>query len=251
MKKMMKEYIGKEYTSNHLKNFCLYWMKAAKGKGDEWRKENDLDCLYFDGDLLADTLMSAWTPIKWVVDYLNKERNMKFYKRAADHEDPDHYLKLLAEDCDAFLPPKHELVQLLNRFLALAEERCNFILLPDRNMNPARYKSIICGKEVWLCDEVPATLFHIFEKNSLGKYFLNQNGEVDTEMVTSWIEREHLEMGFEKCVIGQENILPFISNLNPGIAKWLTEENEIKEALNYMIRFLKDRQQKLSESYDK
>ncbi|MCR4839237.1 MAG: hypothetical protein K5897_09960 [Eubacterium sp.] len=135
-KNMMKEYLGDLYTDDHLRNFCLYWMKALKGSGDEWRRKNDLDCLYFGGDLRADTLMSAWTPIKWVADCLNRKYDMKFYKRAKDREDPDHYLKLLADDRDAYLP-EHELTKLLDRFLELAEERCNYILLPDRDMNNA------------------------------------------------------------------------------------------------------------------
>ena len=33
MKNMMKEYLGNEYSENHLRNFCLYWMKAADGRG--------------------------------------------------------------------------------------------------------------------------------------------------------------------------------------------------------------------------
>ena len=83
------------------------------------------------------------------------------------------------------------------------QKHSNYILLPERKMNPARYKSVICEYEVWFLDEVPAMLYHIFEKNSLRRYFSNQNREVDTEAVTSWIEREHLQMGFEKNVIEQ------------------------------------------------
>ena len=150
MKNMMKEYLGNDYTENHLKNFCLYWMKAAKGYGDEWRAKNDLDCLYFDGNLRADTLMSAWTPIKWVADFVNSESGIKFYKRNGS-SDPDHYLRLLADETDKYLPPEHSLVKLLNRFLVLAELRCNFILLPDRKMNRARYNIEINGREVGCC----------------------------------------------------------------------------------------------------
>ena len=105
MRNMMKEYLGNEYSSNHLWNFCLYWMRALKGSGDEWRQKNDLDCLYFEGDLRADTLMSAWAPVRWVAECLNKEYGMKFYKRAKYKKDADYYLKLLAEDRDAYLPP--------------------------------------------------------------------------------------------------------------------------------------------------
>ena len=80
MMNMMKEYLKKDYSDNHLRNFCLYWLKGTGGHGDEWRKDNDLDCLYFGGDLRADTLMSAWTPVKWVADYINKEKGIRFYK---------------------------------------------------------------------------------------------------------------------------------------------------------------------------
>lgn len=250
----MKEYLGNAYSDNHLKNFCMYWMKGRKTmpvwedseKGCSryvaWRKKNDLDCLYFDGDLRADTLMSAWTPIKWVADCLNSECEMKFYKKAEDRDDPDHYLKQLAEDRDAYLPPRHELVQLLDCFLELAEERCNYILLPDRQMNSARYKTYINGKETWLFDEVPAMLYHIYQEDSLGRYFPGEDGLVDRKQVEAWISREHLEMGYyDKDYKDGSKIIPLVKGLKPCMAKWLTEENEVKEALQYMITFLEMR----------
>ena len=130
MDNKMKEYLGSDYSNDHVRNFCLYWMKGAKcgdvdryPSYDEWRKENDLDCMYLDGDMRADTLMSAWTPIKWVADYLNCEKGMKFYKRAKDKDDPHYYLKLLAEDREEYLPSEQELVQLLEHFLTLVELR--------------------------------------------------------------------------------------------------------------------------------
>ena len=243
---MMKQYLGNEYSENHLRNFCLYWMKAAGGRGDEWRKENDLDCLYFDGDLRADTLMSAWTPVKWVADCLNRDSEIAFYKVSRISEDPHHDLKLLSEEGDMFLPKDHELVKLLNRFLELAELRCNFILLPDRKMNPSRYRIYIKGDQTWLYDEVPATLSHIFDKDSLGRYFLGDDGDVDIEAVKAWVEREHLEMGFEDGVIDQGHVRPLIQGLDPYTAKWLTDEKVIHEALEYMIDFLQLRLEKVN-----
>lgn len=242
MNNKMKAYLEKDYSNNnHLKNFCCYWMKAGKGNGDECRRLNDLDCLYFDGDLRADTLMSAWTPVKWVADCLNRKYGMKFYKKAKNHDDPYHYLKLLADDRDAYLPPKHELVQLLNRFLELAEQRCNYILLPDRHMNVARYRTWINGKgTMWLFDEVPAMLYHVWQKESLGRYFLGGNGEVDEKKVEDWICREQLNMGFDGKV-SADHVLPLISGLQPAEAKWLEDEKEIRKALVYMITFLEQR----------
>lgn len=241
MKNMMKEYLRDEYTENYLKNFCLYWIKASQGSGDEWRKNNDLDCLYFDGDLRADTLMSAWTPLKWVVDCLNRKNGFKIYKEAKYKKDPLYYIKLLVEEGDEYLPPEHELVILLNRFLELAEKRCNYFLLEDRRMNPARYRIFINGEKVYLFDEVPAMLNHIFNKDSLGRFFLDKDGKVDESFVVSWIKREHLEMGFEKGKIEQEKVVPLIPELKSEEAKWLTDEEEIKEALKYMISFLEKR----------
>lgn len=246
MKNMMKEYLGNEYSNNHLRNFCLYWIKAFEcrdryASDDEWRKENDLDCLYLDGDLRADTLMSAWTPIKWVADCLNSDIGIVFYKKNRTRKDPYHDLRLLAKDTDVYLPPEHELVKLLNRFLELAELRCNFILLPSREMNTNRYQCRIGNEKIWLCDEVPATLAHLFDKQSLGRYF------PDSDSVAGWIRSEHLEMGFEDGKIDICHVRPFIEGLDPYAPKWLTEENEISQALIYMIDFLKTRKNVLSD----
>lgn len=239
MKNMMKEYLGSEYSdSNHIRNFCLYWMKAADGSGDEWRKENDLDCIYFDGDLRADTLMSAWTPIKWVADFLNKDKGKKFYKQAKDDDNTMSDLKLLAERGNEFLPDDNELVRLLNGFLELAELRCNFILLPDRGMNCARYRTTIEGKTKWLLDSVPATLYYIFDNNSLGMYFT----EISPE---EWIKREKLDMGFVGGIFDQEHIVQISPENLPREPKWLTDEKDIRAALMYMIGFLEERMSRM------
>ena len=271
MRNMMKVYLGNDYSDNHLKNFCLYWMKGwetepeyvkyedSEGFGkdfDEWRKKNDLDCLYFGGDLRADTLMSAWTPISWVVNCLNKEYGIKFFKYATNC-DPDHYLKLLADDRDAYLPPKHELVRLLDRFLELAELRCNYILLPDRDMNRARYNCEVKGiGRVRLYDEVPPMLYHLFDEEWFGKYFgmadirsrndnsLLAHGKTTDQLPpgpVDWVKRERLEAGFRAGIIDQDHVIPLIKDLHPGKGKNLKEEAEIREALTYMINLLEAR----------
>lgn len=162
MENMMKVYLGNDYSDDYLKNFCLYWLNGmacrpswenteeSRAAYDTWRKENDLDCLYYGGDLKADTLMSAWTPISWVVNLLNKGKGKVFYKTKAD-------IRLLMENIDKYLPGDNELVRLLYRFLELAELPCNYILLPDRNMNTDRYCFRRSAKFRMLYDQVPAT----------------------------------------------------------------------------------------------
>ena len=246
MENMMKVYLGNDYSDDYLKNFCLYWLKGmacrpswenteeSRAAYDTWRKENDLDCLYYGGDLKADTLMSAWTPISWVVNLLNKGKGKVFYKTKAD-------IRLLMENIDKYLPGDNELVRLLYRFLELAELPCNYILLPDRNMNTDRYCFRRSAKFRMLYDQVPATLWHVFEKETLGMYFLDENGEVDEEAVAAWILRERLEMGFKNKVVKQSEVLPLVEGLEPCDAKRFTTADEIKQALTYMIRFLEMR----------
>ncbi len=249
MKNMMKEYLGSDYSNDPLRNFCMYWMKGedtlpkwedteeGRDRYDAWRKENDLDCLYFQGKMEADTLFSTWTPIKWVIGCIGKGQRMRLLKN------PD-CLKLLMENKEDYLPSDHELVKLLNRFLELAEERCNYILLPHRDMNCDRYGASINGMKVMLYDEVPAMLYHIFRKESLGKYFLDDCGEVDETKVREWISQEHLEMGFRNENLEVRDIIPLVTGLPTKKAKWFTEEKEIKEALSYMINLLERRKQR-------
>ena len=249
MKNMMKEYLGSDYSNDYLRNFCLYWMKGSdtmpawenteegRERYDEWRRKNDMDCMYLDGDMRADTLFSAWTPIKWVIGCINKGRGIRLSKT------PD-CLKHLFVNKEDYLPPDHELTKLLNRYLELAEGRWNYILLPDRNINSKRYSGLNIGdKSVSLFDEVPPMLYHIFNKESLGKYFADEDGQYDVDTVVAWIRREHLEMGFEGGNIDEAEIKPLVKEVNPSDAKWLTEENEICEALSYMIRFLEKRKE--------
>jgi len=235
MKNMMKEYLKENYSeNNHLRNFCLYWIKASEGTGDEWRQSNDLDCLYFDGDLRADTLISMWTPIKWVVDFLNQDTGKKFYKRIKDASDPLSDLKLLADDRDTYMPAKHEFTLLLDRLLELAELRCNFILLPDRRMNCDRYCIRRGEEKLWLYDSVPATLCHIFNPDTLGKYFTDIKPE-------EWVISEHLDVAFIDEIVDVNHIIPMICNTNPEKPHWLTNEENIRQALNYMIELLERR----------
>ncbi len=56
---MMKKYLENKYSENHIINYINYWMDSY----EKPRAENDIDCLYFAGDLRADTIFSVWTLI--------------------------------------------------------------------------------------------------------------------------------------------------------------------------------------------
>ncbi len=40
----------------------------------DWRKVNDLDCIWLDGDPNADTIFSLWTPLKMCLQCLASNR---------------------------------------------------------------------------------------------------------------------------------------------------------------------------------
>lgn len=82
----MQSYLKDKYTENPIINFLNYWMGPR-----EPRAKNDLDCLYFNGDLSADTIFSVWTPLKFVLDILNPDE--KFYKEDKYGPDPHRFLK--------------------------------------------------------------------------------------------------------------------------------------------------------------
>ena len=86
------------------------------GQYDEWRVDNDLDCLYYDGNLKADTLMSAWTPIKWVADCINRNSGKLFWKPNERNGYDLSDLELLVADREKYLPYDNEMVMLLDTF---------------------------------------------------------------------------------------------------------------------------------------
>ena len=63
----------------------------------------------------------------------------------------------------------------------------------------------------------------------------------DERTAEEWVKREGLVMGFKDGIISQDTVLPLIQGLEPKNGKWLTQEDEIRQALQYMISFLKNR----------
>lgn len=223
MKNMMHEYLGSEYTKNPLENFIRYWMKPSVP-----REENDLDCLYLGGNLYADTIISPWTYVKYVLSVINPDEN--FYKYNKDSADLYKDLKRIQKNKDKFLPQEKEIVQLLYKFLSLAETRANTMCLPDRRMNNSRY--------YYYYDQMGPTLYQSFNGGFYYSYFGSE------EKLQAWIKEENLDILFNGS-ISRESIRPLTKTLMPYESKWLTDENEIIEALRENIYFLTQRLDRL------
>ena len=79
-------------------------------------------------------------------------------------------------------------------------------------------------------------------KNYCRYWMRLSEGKGDDELpAEEWVKREGLEMGFKDGIISQDTVLPLIQGLEPKNGKWLTQEDEIRQALQYMISFLKNR----------
>lgn len=182
----MHGYLGKDYSSDSIKNFLLYWMKPC-----DPRSENDLDCLYYCGDLKADTLFSAWIPMKLTLESLN---GGKFYKRNK-YGDPNKFLKMIYSNQEKLLPSQNEAVIRLRQFLSKAEEKENYFLLPNQDLNNMRCKD---------CDWIPKFMHRLFTDNRYIDYF----GDMDA--VIAWIKNQKLDVCFIDRIVDEQHIDPII-----------------------------------------
>lgn len=217
----MKNYLKNKYSDNHIINFINYWIDSY-GKP---RENNDLDCLYFAGDLHADTIFSVWTPLKFVLDYLNP--NERFYK-TNNYGNPHKFLTKIKYNIDIYLPCENKLVQELYCFAQLAETRSNYIKWPALGINGQRYNDDF--------DQMPPALYKCFPGEKYSAYFNNNEMKL-----LEWIENEKLKMLFQEESLKKEDIKPLINIMKPYESKWLTEKNEILEMLQNYNYILKER----------
>lgn len=209
----MPVYLENAYDENdHIKNFLLYWMKPSRP-----RAKNDLDCLYLDGDLYADTIFSVWTPLKMVLETLHPNR--KFFKK-----DIVEIYKLQNQ----LLKPDDSIVEIFNEFAKYAETKANTMKLPKRKMNNNRYCSFR--------DQMPPTLYNCFEGGKFYTYFEEKNS------LNKWIKDEHLQFFFTNMdYSSKNNIIPIISGKASDQIYCFHTLEDIKEMLTNYIQILKAR----------
>lgn len=233
----MHTYLGDGYSNDdHISNFLKYWLKDPRGEGedpDTWRRRTDLDCLYFDGNLQADTLFSAWMPMKWALESMHKGK--KF------HKDRD-MLKILLKEREKYFS-ESPLTEHLNKALAYVERRENYILLPDRRMNCDRFSCVVNGKEECYYDEVPVMLTKIFDSDSLGKYF------ADVSEVRRWITDQCLRCFFIKGDMEPDLVKPMVRGHRASEVIWPETEEEVIDVLCYMIDRLEQRRKCMERNY--
>ena len=176
-------------------NKLNYWKNDSLESDDNYRKENDWDCILTGGNLNADTIISLWLPLRYTLNYFDKPK-WQFWK---DYEaDILHKQNMTLKNCngfindiekniDAFLPA-HDLTRKLIRLFELGEKRCNVMILPYRKWNVIRG-----GKPYY--DYLPHFLYNLLNSSNL------------KDEVVNWIYKEHLTMFFEEEIIDAEHVI--------------------------------------------
>ncbi len=209
----MRIYLDSDYdVNNHIRNFLLYWMKPSRP-----RAKNDLDCLYLNGNLNADTIFSVWTPLKMVLEVLNPNR--KFTKK----DIADIY-----NNQNQYLNPDYSIVKNFNEFAKYAETKANTMKLPNRKMNNNRYCSFR--------DQMPPTLYNCFEGGKYCTYF------DEKYPLNKWIEDEHLQFFFTNIdYSSKNNLIPIISGRLSDQIYYFHTLKEIEEMITNYTQILQAR----------
>lgn len=223
----MQVYLENQYDdNNHILNWLRYWKKgdckAEYRNIEEWRKHNDLDCLYYANDnnvLFSDTIISMWQILTMVFNCLGYG---KFKKNSHDIE---NIINIIENDL-SFLQKK--LVEKLNDLSYKAEQRCNYMLLPDRRMQIRGFL---------YADQLPPTLYQCLDINGRFVVFF------DKLTPEEWIKREHLESAFYENNISIDAIKPITRELSPKrCIKGTKKPDRIESVIDYSIAFLSKRE---------
>ena len=190
---------------------------------DEFRRNNDLDCVLTNGDLCADTIFSLWIPLRFALVRLNGYGKLNRY---GNINDKASFLSAISDDIILrfLLPEDDDTVILLERLFELGQERCNVMILRDRGMQSRGFAPYY--------DYMPHFLNDCFV-GAFSRYF---RGNDD---LRRWIDEQRLKMFFGGEV-ARENILDLSGS---GDIK-----NGVPEDLGFMLKnyiYILEERQKL------
>lgn len=218
----MEEYLGEQYSkNNHLLNWINYWIKNNnRNHSEKWRLENDLDCLYL-GDLRADTIVSMYSIFSRVARCINgnniciNKTNELLSKMSSKN------------NLNQVLPPEDSLVKSLQELAFLAELECNYMLLPNRQMQKRGF---------YYADEMPPTLYQCFDSGKFACFF-NSFDELE-----QWVCEQRLKILFINGEIKKENIIPITKEFPTHKSMKRTKRRDLlHDLIKYDIKLLQER----------
>lgn len=178
-----------------IRNQLAYWIHY-KGSGDEYRRNNDRDCILTEGNLYADTIFSLWLPLRYTLNYYDCDKWIE-WKEYEEKSLKPHSISLkkyndclmdISDNIANFLP-ETELTNMLSDLFRIGVKRGNVMILPYRKWNNLR------GGRPYF-EYMPHFFYDL----------LNTNSEYNLDALKKWIYDEHLEMFFEDNIISIENV---------------------------------------------
>lgn len=224
---ILEDYLKLEKIKQDTKYDSLSWSEK-----DEFRLLNDNDAKYYydkcnmekENALKGDTIISFWTPY---CRLLKLEANWTVARNAKTIGNLEALLKQIKATWKNDYTDKIRTINKnLEEFAKVYYSKGNYMLLPERKMNPQRYRIAE--------DRIDITLYECFDKGVLAKFF-NSN-----EDLYSWIIEERMEDMFEDKEVSKENIRWLTKESKP---KWISEmsTDEIYEYINNAILLIKER----------
>ncbi len=218
-------------ADSNLEKHIQYWIEYD-GNGDEYRKTHDLDCILAGGNLYADTLISLWLPLRYVLDKENSEKWKLFLEYEKKELRPkrknlkyhDEFLSDLKVNIDEYIKDK-AVRKRIEELFGLGRTRANVIILPYRRWNCIRGKM-----PYW--DYMPHFLFDM----------LNTESPQFISTVCEWIKQEHLEMFFDGD-IKKENLKDLCGTGGVCSHSPLNSGFDIMKLINNYIDILIERQE--------
>ncbi len=227
VEKILEQYLAWEELKQNINYDNLSWDKK-----DNLRLQNDNDAKYYyevakkqkAEALKADTIISFWTPY---CRLLKLEANWTVKKNAKTIGNLKALLNQIRAtwENDYTLKIK-DINKRLDNFAKVCYSRGNYMLLPEKKMNPQRYSIAE--------DRIDLTLYECFDKGALAKYYETYDS------LHSWIIREKLDGIFLNGEISKEKIKWFTPEDKP---KWISEMNvnEIYEYLDNSVLLIQGR----------
>jgi len=197
-------------------------------ESEKFRLKYDADARYYNevlGDpvvaLRGDTVFSIYTSYKEML----RRATGKTY-----HKCNNPFAELISKRND---PGYKEVNDFFTEFVELYLTSGNFMLLPHREMNVARYQ---CSQ-----DRIDKSLYECFPGGKLAKYF-GMNEETQMENIKNWVLSQKLEFMFENNTIEKEKIIP-INKTNPYACFGEMTDKELRDYINFAVKFIKFRQE--------
>ncbi len=201
-------------------NELMYWYHYDyENHSKTYRKTHDRDCLLTGGNLCADTVISLWLPLRYVIMNENSKRWQQITNKSNLKKNKEFLLDLI-DHIEVYIPEDSPYLDALSYLFTLGQTRANVMILLDPSWNTDK------GSGPYY-DYLPHYLYDLMEDDS---------GEIK-----SWIKDEHLTGFFQNEIVRKDHILDLAGT--GSVTLHYPSIIHLDVLLGNYIRILEDRSQ--------